>query len=179
MSFTFYVLSRFKYCPLLVKNSTANRNFPGWCAGADEGHSLKPFLPWEENLEGCCLSNLYQAQQVVRCLCCKSAMIPIPQPCGYHGRNQLQKPISERSSEVCMFFSMCWADIGTCTEQQGSRKGALQRLTTHTIVLKSKLSVLEGETWLWREKKTNLQVGKHSFWLVFEWEFFSWFWLKK
>lgn len=79
ISFTFYVLSMFKYCLLLVRNSIANRNFPGWRAGAEEGHSLKHFFPWEENLEGCCLSNLYQAQQVIRCLCCKSAMILVPQ----------------------------------------------------------------------------------------------------
>lgn len=29
ISFTFYALSRFKYCLLLVRNSIANRNFPG------------------------------------------------------------------------------------------------------------------------------------------------------
>lgn len=150
MSFTFYVLSRFKYCLLLVKNSIANRNFPGWHAGADEGHSLKHFLPWEENLEGCCLRNLYQAQQVIRCLCCKSAMIPIPQPYVVTMVGTSSKSWVKELRGVYFILSVLsrYRHCKSCTEQQGSRKGALQTWTSHIIFQKSKLSSLEGETWL-------------------------------
>lgn len=120
MSFPFYVLSRFKYCLLLVKNSIANRNFPGWRAGAEEGHSLKHFLPWEENLEGCCLSNLYQAQQVIRCLRCKSAMVPIPQPCVVTTVGTSSKSQWVKGAQRC-FFSTCWADTGTVNLTQNRK----------------------------------------------------------
>lgn len=163
MSFTFYVLSRFKYCLLLVKNSIANRNFPGWRARADEGHSLKHFLPWEENLEGCCLSNLYQAQQVIRCLCCKSAMIPIPQ--AYVVTMVEPAPKASKSKALRGVYFLPnglsrYRHCKSCTEQQGSRKGAWQRWTSHI------LRTVDFPVWR-RRKKCNLQVEKHTLQLVF------------
>lgn len=41
--------------------------------------------------------------------------------CGYHGGNQLQKPVSQRRSEVCISFPMGWADIGTVNLAQNSK----------------------------------------------------------
>lgn len=107
ISFTFYVLSRFKYYLLLVRNSIANRNFPGWRAGAGEGHSLKRLLPWEENLEGCCLSNLYQAQQVIRCLCCKSAMFLQPYVVTMVGTGSKRLNGGRGEAQRCVFSSQC------------------------------------------------------------------------